>query len=240
MLSSRPDYSGMLSIVRMNSDPAPRWTLPFSLVSIALHCGPPSGISLRCGCRQRCQGVRCLGPHQVSYCRPGRGPWMQRRRRWPSLRPRLASAWRYGLPGTVIAAGNADDPERKLLLRVTGAVTMVKDDGELGCALGSGSCQHVPVEGSPRGKSAARCYPVAKNFDTDRLAHLEVSRVQPAYDASLDGGVDGMIGVLVRILSAARVGPFTTGGDGAAVWDERIVVRAGPEAGESNLTSPSR
>ena len=73
-----------------------------------------------------------------------------------------------------IAAGDADDPERKLLLRVTGAVTMVKDEGEFGGALGSGSCQYVPVKGSSRGKSAARCYPVAENFDTDRLACLEV------------------------------------------------------------------
>jgi hypothetical protein len=31
-----------------------------------------------------------------------------------------------------IASGNADDPERKLLLRMTGAVAMIKGDGELG------------------------------------------------------------------------------------------------------------
>jgi hypothetical protein len=33
-----------------------------------------------------------------------------------------------------IASGNADDPERKLLLRMTGAVAMVNDEGELGGA----------------------------------------------------------------------------------------------------------
>jgi hypothetical protein len=71
-----------------------------------------------------------------------------------------------------IAAGNADDPEGKLLLRVTGTVTMVKDEREFGCALGRCSRQHVPVESSSRDKSAARRYPVAKNFDTDRLATL--------------------------------------------------------------------
>src|SRR5271157_68318 len=43
------DYLVITSIVRMNSVPVPRWTLCSLLVSIALHCGPPSGISFRCG-----------------------------------------------------------------------------------------------------------------------------------------------------------------------------------------------
>src|SRR5580704_6772570 len=68
-----------------------------------------------------------------------------------------------------IAAGNADDPERKFLLRMTGAVAMVKGEGELGGAFGSARCQHVPVESSARDESAARCYPVPKYFDSDRL-----------------------------------------------------------------------
>ena len=144
-LRSRPGYSGLACIVRMNSVPSPRRTRVFRRE----HCTT---------LRTALSGFRCETPttaktsvnqfraHHIvvrgsthGCCGTGNciGAPVHFRR--------------HGVMDPGVGGIASNHTERKLLLRATRAIATVKDKGQFrrAGASGSGGCQHVPVSATP-------------------------------------------------------------------------------------------